>query len=149
MHILELPEQAHVRKKTPMSIFARIKTDRLKKFLAILFLFSFVGQTFGQVLIVAGYYMNTASFSKNCVNKDKPLLHCNGKCQMMKKMVQEEKKDQQDPGRKTESKIIVLSSRSFFATAPFLPAGLYRVYAGMKGGYPVDHPLDVFHPPQC
>ena len=31
------------------------------------------------------YYTNTAAFAKNCVNKAKPKLHYNGKCQMMKK----------------------------------------------------------------
>lgn len=70
-------------------------------------------QTFNRLVIVTEYYTNTAAFAKNCENKAKPQLHCNGKCQMMKKLKQEEKKDQQNSERKSYQHE-VLSSKSFF-----------------------------------
>ena len=65
-------------------------------------------ETFGQdmdQLRQIGPYLNTAVFAKNCENKAKPALHCNGKCQMMKKMQETEKREQQLPERKSDNKI--------------------------------------------
>jgi len=42
----------------------------------------FFAQTFSNAVIVAGYYVNTGAYAKNCENKDKPWMHCNGKYQM-------------------------------------------------------------------
>lgn len=83
---------------------------------AILFFSGFAAQTFNRVFIVLDYYANTASFIKDCENKTKPAMHCNGKCGMMKKLNAEEKKEQQAPERKGENKAEVLSSASYFTT---------------------------------
>jgi hypothetical protein len=40
---------------------------------------------FSSQFIRLDYLLNRASFVKNCENKARPALHCNGKCQMMKK----------------------------------------------------------------
>ncbi len=48
-------------------------------------------QTFTSWLIVAEYTINQDFIAKNlCINKAKPQLHCKGKCQLMKKLAQEE-----------------------------------------------------------
>ncbi len=48
-------------------------------------------QTFTSWLIVAEYTINQEYIAKNlCVNKAKPQLQCKGKCQLMKKLAQEE-----------------------------------------------------------
>lgn len=48
-------------------------------------------QTFTSWLIVAEYTINQEYIAKNLfVNKAKPQLHCKGKCQLMKKLAQEE-----------------------------------------------------------
>jgi hypothetical protein len=48
-------------------------------------------QSFTSWIIVAEYTINKEYISKNlCINKERPKLHCNGKCQLMKKLVQEE-----------------------------------------------------------
>jgi len=69
---------------------------------ASLFLMAFVIQMFSGQLIVLDYYANTTAFAKNCINKARPKMHCNGKCQMMKKLQQQENKDQQTPGHRSE-----------------------------------------------
>jgi hypothetical protein len=49
-------------------------------------------QTFTSWLIVVEYIINKEYIANNlCVNKEKPKLHCQGKCQLMKKMAEEEK----------------------------------------------------------
>ena len=114
----------------------------------IVLLFAFALQVFNRSVIVLDYYANTASFAKACENKARPLLHCNGKCQMMKKLKEEEKKEQQNPERRSGSKEEVVSSKSFFT--PFL-----HQRAGEKKVYSVYHSIfaprkslaDIFRPP--
>ena len=117
---------------------------------AILLIFAFAIQTFKGGFVIFDYYSNTAAFAKNCINKAKPKLHCNGKCQMMKKMQEEEKKDQQMPERKFENKIEVLSSKYFTTT---VQSGTYQIIALI---YNSDHtareskmPRSYFHPPSA
>mgnify|MGYP007123208588 CR=1 FL=1 len=120
-----------------------------KQITSILLLLAFAIQTFSGGFVVLNYYTNTTAFAKNCVNKAKPKLHCNGKCQMMKKMQGEEKKDQQLPERKVENKIEVLSSKSFFYSS----ATAFSVIASKATTVEKDYPLtdisySFFRPPQ-
>ncbi len=71
---------------------------------------------------------------------------------MMKKLQQEEKKDQENPERKAENKNeIVLSTKSFFATVP----AQYSINSKSKKllpyskGKSIDRSFDIFHPPQA
>lgn len=51
-------------------------------------------QTFSKWFVVLEYDLNKGFISKNlCINKARPKLHCNGKCQMMKKLAEEEKQN--------------------------------------------------------
>jgi hypothetical protein len=51
-----------------------------------------LSQTFSKWFVVLEYHLNKEFISqKLCVNKAKPKLHCNGKCQMMKRLAEEEK----------------------------------------------------------
>lgn len=79
-------------------------------------------------------------------------MHCNGKCQMMKKLEQEEKKDQENPERKSENKNeIILSTKSFFATvsAQFILLRKSKKILPSSEGKSIDHSFDIFHPPQA
>src|SRR5215831_7126919 len=82
---------------------------------AIFFLMVFSMQVFNRNVIMLNYYTNTAAFAKNCENKSKPMMHCNGKCQMMKKIKAEEKKEQKNPERKAENRDDYFSFKSVFA----------------------------------
>lgn len=115
---------------------------------AIFLLAAFAAQTFQQGLIVLGYYTNTASFARNCENKARPMMHCNGKCQMMKKLREEEKKGEQAPERKLVNNAEVLSSRSYFAVLP-LPVRqlLTPVRSSCVYFLPQSDPPCIFHPP--
>lgn len=85
-----------------------------RRLTVILLLTAFVAQTFTGSLIQLDYFLNTGAYAKNCINKARPKMHCNGNCQVMKKIREEEKKEQENTDRKYDSKIPVLSSRSFF-----------------------------------
>lgn len=120
----------------------------IKQVIASIFLLAFAMQTFNKSFVVYDYLKNTTSYAKNCENKAKPKMHCNGKCQMMKKLQQEEKKDQQDPDRKGENKLNVLSSKSFFTTVPFYRTKFVkREYPTFQSPKETKRSFEVFHPP--
>ncbi len=77
-------------------------------------------------------------------------MHCNGQCQAMKKIQEEEKKEQQNSEKKSEIKIQVLSSKSFFATIPSgitLISKIKNLFSASNADS-IDRSLDIFHPPQ-
>ena len=119
---------------------------------AFILLAAFFAQTFSCMLIIADYYANTAKYTKNCENKARPQMHCNGKCQMMKKLQGEEKKDQENPERKSENKNeVVLFSKSFFAinlTVHIIITKAVKLLPASDGNS-IDRSLDIFHPPQA
>lgn len=97
--------------------------------------------------MVLNYYTNTASYAKNCENKARPMLHCNGKCQLMKKLKQEENKDKQNPERRSDNKDEVLSSKSFFASVSNTVITSNNSYLFRNNNLIKDIPSDFFHPP--
>jgi hypothetical protein len=117
---------------------------------AIFLLLSFLAQTFSKYVLIADYLSNTAAFAQNCVNKDKPMMHCNGKCQLCKKMAQQENPDKQAPERKSgNDKNDPLLFRSGFSelTSPFsIPASTLR-HPDLSSGSPIQMPRAIFHPP--
>lgn len=80
-------------------------------------------QTFSQWLVVAEYNWNREFIARNlCINRERPKLHCNGRCQMMKRLAEEEKQD--SAGSKHSSGIKVqeqvFSDRTDMPAAPQL-----------------------------
>ncbi len=121
-----------------------------KRITAILLLLAFSAQTFSSPFIMLDYYLNTAAFAKNCINKAKPKLHCKGKCQAMKKMREEEKKEQQNNERGNEYKVQqVLSSRSFFYPVIITVQSSVKIMANNNSVLPEDTYSAIFHPPQA
>lgn len=121
----------------------------LKPIITIIFLLSFALQTFSTALIIADYFTNTAAFAKNCENKAKPQMHCNGKCQMMKKLQQQEQKDQQNSNGKEGSKngTVLFSQTAFAYIIPALPNLTLAYNSHSNSGNIQKMPRTVFHPP--
>ncbi len=60
---------------------------------AILLIISIISCSFSRFFIYAGYQVNKAYIaSKLCENRNRPWLHCNGKCYLIKKIRQAEEK---------------------------------------------------------
>ena len=121
----------------------------LRQITALFLIVSFVAQTFCGGLVMINYYTNTAAFAKNCINKAKPKMHCNGKCQMMKKMQEEEKKEQENTERIFKIEPVVLCSGSIFCSSTvslvnIIKPTLYDIDCSINS-----FPSDVFHPPQA
>lgn len=69
---------------------------------------------------------------------------------MMKKLKQEEKKDEQNPDRKGESKAeVVLSSKSFYPSISFAIISFVKTYPSLNSGNEVRMPRSILRPPIC
>jgi len=117
------------------------------KLLAFFLIVAFFAQTFSKGLIVANYYTNTSVFAKNCINKVKPQMHCNGKCQLMKKLKQEENKDSQNPERKNDLKIDLLFFSQNKQPLLYIPCLIVNSFAQFQHQPIKDAATEIFHPP--
>jgi hypothetical protein len=121
----------------------------IKKVITLVLLVAFAIHTFSRVMIVFGFYANQKTIAATlCENRDKPILKCDGKCFLAKKLQAQEKKDQQNPERKIENKTEDLSSRSFYSVlSGSIFTDIARVYEKEPFGKPVHRSFTVFHPP--
>ncbi len=70
-------------------------TGNLKIFATIFLTFSIFIQTFSTFIIQADFFLNQSYIAKNlCVNRDKPQMHCEGKCYLTKKLNEQQNQDQ-------------------------------------------------------
>lgn len=113
---------------------------------AILLLIAFFTQSFNQSFIVFGFYASRSYYANICENKSRPILHCNGKCQLAKKLKQQEKKDQQNPERKLENKNEVIFYSNFTNNFPFLSIARHCYFHYSEDDI-IDFSFPVFHPP--
>src|SRR3954454_17595512 len=112
----------------------------------ILLLAAFGAQTFQSSLLVLSYYLDKEAYSKDCENRFRPQMHCNGQCLLMKKLRDQETKEQQLPERKQETKNEAFSSTHFFATRVDFPAGrLSLLHPDLEPGAVVHMPRFCFH----
>jgi hypothetical protein len=118
----------------------------LKSAGAILFLVAFFAQSFNQSFVVFGFYANRSFYARICENKTRPVLHCNGKCQLAKKLKQEEGKDQQNSQRKLETKNEVIFCSNLPCGLSFFPIAKNR-YFNYSEKLIISFSLPVFHPP--
>ena len=117
-----------------------------KQFTACILLAAILLQMLNKAVVYIDYYANTAAYAKNCENKAIPLMHCNGKCQMMKKLKEQEKKESQAPERRSVNDEVV-SSKSFFASVNYFFSGAKPVYNSYTDGRLASRPRTCFHPP--
>ncbi|RYU90474.1 hypothetical protein EWM62_07395 [Mucilaginibacter terrigena] len=69
----------------------------LQRLTAYLLIVSLVSANFSRFFIYAGFELNRNYIAtKLCENRDKPQLHCNGKCYFMKKVKQAQEKQNTD-----------------------------------------------------
>jgi hypothetical protein len=120
-------------------------------YLAIGMIVVLLSLSMGQWLTLAAFKLNQARIAKtSCVNRYRPQMNCNGNCVFMKKLKQQEKEEQQQPAQlKLEISSIVISSRTFFVTAPAIPAATSTEFRlPFKSGEPIDRSYSFFHPPR-
>jgi hypothetical protein len=120
------------------------------KLIAVFFILSFFTHQFGKLAIVADYYANTSQYAKNCINKSRPKLHCNGKCQMMKKIQEEEKKEKEDAEKKNENKkdAPIYLDQDVVKVNLFLDLKGKNKFQSFNSSKPISRSCQIFHPPK-
>ncbi len=118
----------------------------LKQITAAFLLMVILLQILNRAVIYVDYYTNTAAYFKNCENKAKLSMHCNGKCQMIKKIQQQEKDDQQHPGKRSGMDEVI-SAKSFYAAAASLSFPATQTYFLYNDNRICAMPRAYFHPP--
>lgn len=120
----------------------------LTRTIAILLLICSVSVSLSGLFVFAGFEMNQGYIAKElCVNRDKPQLHCNGKCYLMRKL-----KQAQDKEQKQERQVQKIQLQEAIVMLPFI----FKQYAiaavqmriPLTTGIPVSQINAVFHPPQ-
>jgi hypothetical protein len=108
-----------------------------------------MAQTFSRSIAMADYMVNLEAYKKACINKAKPKMQCNGKCQMYKKInKQENSSTSETQAPKFNLTEPVLSSKSFFPTylvATYYTSQNYKIH--FKINYKSNYCSSIFHPP--
>ena len=134
------------RKPKPLSLPA------MKRLFSLLMICGILGQAFVRTAWTLHYQWDRAVYLKNCENRDKADLHCDGKCYLKKKMAASENpgpKEPQLPAGFHQIKDIQLFYESFevfvcFETtrllSPKFPTNIFQ--------FPKEAPLaGIFKPP--
>ena len=97
---------------------------------------------------MADYLVNLEAYKKACVNKSKPKMHCNGKCQMLKRLKKQEGNNGTSaPVPKFNETELVLSSKSFFPTINVSSSINLSKYFIYKENFSSNYLGSIFHPP--
>jgi hypothetical protein len=105
-------------------------------------------QTFSRSIAMADYMVNLEAYKKACVNKAKPMLHCNGKCQMLKKMKKQEGENGTNaPAPKFNQLEVVLSSRSFYPSIDVITTNRISSFYTYADDFLSNYLSAIFHPP--
>lgn len=123
----------------------------MNRFLAYFFVALLLLQTLGPELLVVNYELNTAQITaRYCVNKARPMLHCNGKCHLMQQLRRAEGGD-----RKAPSSWVAKNKFEVLPSVGWVALGSPRCWLAVAQGYVDlttvaynDAPIaGVFHPP--
>jgi hypothetical protein len=120
----------------------------LRNTVILILLISTLVSTFDKGFIVLNFFANQKYIAQNlCENRDKPRLNCCGKCQLRKKLNQEDKKDNQLPERKVLNDVLFCSD---------IRAYKFSIESRDNSKFARLDPIlisyshsDIFHPPQA
>lgn len=121
----------------------------MRKIVAIVAALAILLQSFNQVVIVAAYYANKDYIARNlCENRDKPQMHCEGKCCLKKKLAKESQSQAPSPRNQKSANAVDLFFNNHFLTlrAPVF-RDISRAYLPFNERTTVSFPRSVFHPP--
>jgi len=103
------------------------------------------------ILPVVEYVVNYEYISKVlCVNKDKPMLHCNGKCQLMKELAKASENEKPISDKKIvsqEFEVLFFENIKWFELNPSFYSIVNQINGNYSNFYSHLNSCSVFHPP--
>ena len=123
-----------------------------KRLLAFLLLIALICSSFSRFIVYAGFEANKEYIAKVlCVNRDKPWMHCNGKCYLVKKVQQAEQNEKKEAAKESLNNLGLSFfqkniSISFRAPVTEIVPGILVPYYNCT--YDSIFVGSVFHPPR-
>ena len=107
-------------------------------------------QTFSKVLLLVDYQANKEYISAFlCINRDKPQLACQGKCQLTKKLKEQEQAEKRSGEKSHHPEVqINLFCQALFSLPAIGPGTVQVPLARYRPGHAIQAYGAIFHPPQ-
>ena len=123
----------------------------MKRLVAIFALVGILLQTFSQVVILGQYYANKDYIAKNlCENRNKPSMHCDGKCCLKKKLAKEGKEQAPNSrNQKSEQVVNLFYANTKFEVKHFVTSEIPNKYFTYNDLRTSSFHSSVFHPPSA
>jgi hypothetical protein len=120
-----------------------------KQYTACLLLLSVLLQTFSTAVIYVDFYANQDYIARNlCENRDKPMLHCCGRCQLRKRLTRQDNQDKSNPEKKdNETRYPLFDKAGAILELPILAADPLHHIASPCDARIIRQTADIFHPP--
>lgn len=120
----------------------------LRSFTAIILIATLLISSLTRWFVYAGFELNRGYIAeKLCENRDKPMMHCNGKCYLAKKIKQaEEKEKKQD--RDMQKNMFQEAFLPGNAEIKFIPHVLIISMFPHRTFYLSDSASVIYHPPK-
>ena len=117
-----------------------------------LFLFAVFTADFSRLSVYAGFELNHEYISSRlCENRDKPWLHCNGKCYLIKKLREAEENENNKTAKSNLSRLEVSFFQRLF-TLQFQPQAILTdqnaSFANYTFLYSSQYINSIFRPPK-
>jgi len=120
----------------------------LNRFIAILLITTTMSANFSKLFIFAGFEMNkTVIASTLCENRNKPWMHCNGRCYLLKKIKQTEEKEKSDE-RQTGKSLFQEGIVTNYFSFKYTPRLLQTIAIPQDDSTLPSYTASIFQPPK-
>ncbi|MGI4763214.1 MAG: hypothetical protein ACRYF0_21050 [Janthinobacterium lividum] len=124
----------------------------MKAFFSYLLISLVLLQTFSREVLVVDFTLHRATITARfCVNKARPLLHCDGQCYFAKQLKKQEERESKSAGPlKERLEMLLVAFRGLVPAAPIRWASAPVSYGPHRVAWvPASAAKGVFHPPQA
>jgi hypothetical protein len=121
----------------------------VNRLIAFILVFAFLGLNFNKLAILVHYQLNKTEITeKYCENKDKPQMHCCGKCHLKKEMANDEERQKSPvtPEVKYDIQLFASIIDVYTFHSDKSPVNTTYIYNGI---YLPGNETGIFHPPCC
>ncbi|RQP18770.1 hypothetical protein [Parapedobacter defluvii] len=119
------------------------------RLLVLLLICSLFAENVSRMLITAAFELNRPYIAEYlCINKDKPMLHCDGKCYLARKLKEAEEKEKKS--EKESLKISYQPASVVEKTVLTFPASAIEKHETTDLPFHLpSRPAKIFHPPRA
>jgi len=118
----------------------------MRRFIVFFLIINILATNFLWVIVFAGFQVNKEFIVRtSCVNRNRPWLHCNGKCALKKKLLEAEKKERQQENQSRP--IDIICNQKFTLEELFTYYFCISNYTELIVAAPFSHYYSIFNPP--